>query len=169
MSDLVNGHVYMLHFSEPVGGDSTRGKAQHYVGWTNRDPQDRLDYHIKGFGSPLVEEAVKQGVHIDMVWAIPGTKNDERAIKDSKNARAFCPICRPEYLAAKKRRRALAEGSQEPLEASSGAAAGKDPISVPEPSRAVRSDAVSLLSRVAANTRCRDKLRAALTSEGIPA
>lgn len=89
MSDEV-GTIYLLHFTPPVR------HAIHYVGWTRGDdPAPRVSQHLARQGSPLVAAAVRAGCSIELVLTRPGTRRDERALKDRKNARALCPLCLP--------------------------------------------------------------------------
>lgn len=86
----VQGTVYLLHFSEPVGTD--RQQAQHYIGWTSREPEERLAEHLAGRGCPLVHHAARQGsVVVVRTWK--GSRHLERKIKNRKNAPALCPCC----------------------------------------------------------------------------
>jgi hypothetical protein len=86
---VIDGTVYLLHFSAPVG------HAQHYVGWTaGLDPQPRFQRHLAGRGSPLVRAALRAGT-VSLACHVPGTRADERVLKRRKNTRDYCPLCSP--------------------------------------------------------------------------
>lgn len=90
--------VYILHFGKPIGGESKRGKAQHYVGTTG-DFERRKGEHLNGrsSGSPLVKAAIEKGVEVEVaeVWQGEG-RNFEKKIKAHKRTKDFCPICKGE-------------------------------------------------------------------------
>jgi predicted GIY-YIG superfamily endonuclease len=87
--------VYILHFSEPIGGNSARGKAQHYVGYT-ADFERRKGEHLRqnSSGSPLVAAAIDKGVGVVVaqVWQEAG-RDLEKKIKRAKNTKKICPLC----------------------------------------------------------------------------
>lgn len=85
------GLIYILHF-EPA-----YAHAKHYVGFTERTVAERVGEHGGAQGSPLVRAARAAGSKVILVSARPGTRADERRIKDRKNTRSVCDRCRPDY------------------------------------------------------------------------
>jgi hypothetical protein len=81
------GTVYLIHFARPVA------HALHYLGWTSRTTDERLSDHFTGDGHVLVLRGRGEVVR---VW--PGTRHDERRLKNRKNSRELCPVCKPGYL-----------------------------------------------------------------------
>ena len=82
------GVIYMLHFDQPYK------HARHYVGWT-ADLLDRLARHARGTGARLVEVITQAGIGFTLVRVCEGTRDTERAIKNSGGAVRFCPFCTP--------------------------------------------------------------------------
>lgn len=85
----VQGTVYLLHFSRPLH------HAQHYLGWT-RDLFERGSAHQAGRGSPLVRAAIAAGIQVEVVRTWDGDRHLERQLKNRKNARRLCLVCRGE-------------------------------------------------------------------------
>ena len=79
--------VYLLHLTRPVG------HAKHYLGWSS-DIDKRVATHARGRGNPLVRAA--GGFELARVWE-GAQRDDERKLKDRKNLRGVCPVCRPGY------------------------------------------------------------------------
>ena len=98
------GTVYLLHFDEPIG------HSQHYLGWTSRRVQDRIQDHIDGTGAKLPALASELGVSPELVRTWDGTPHLEKALKVRKNSRGLCPICRPLRNAYERDRRASKRG-----------------------------------------------------------
>ena len=82
------GTVYLLHFSRPYY------HARHYLGFT-RDVEQRLRYHLRGRGSPLVRAALACGIEIFLAreWDHVTRRFERRVHNIGRNARG-CPICR---------------------------------------------------------------------------
>jgi predicted GIY-YIG superfamily endonuclease len=89
-AQLQPGVVYLLHFSRPISDKHT---AQHYAGWAYR-LDSRVNQHLKGRGARLTQVARERGITFEIAAAWPGDRNFERKIKNSKNLRRYCPICR---------------------------------------------------------------------------
>ena len=88
--DGVIGTVYLLHFDEPIGN------AQHYLGWTSKRVEDRVQKHIDGTGAALPREATRLGISPECVRTWDDEPiSKEKALKRRKNSRGLCPICRP--------------------------------------------------------------------------
>lgn len=84
----IPGYIYLLHFDPPYD------RARHYAGWSEDNLPGRMLRHYEGRGSPLVAAAVNAGCTIRLVRVWRGTRYDERALKNRKNHRMFCPVCR---------------------------------------------------------------------------
>lgn len=83
--------IYILHF------DPAYEHAKHYIGFTTRTPEERVQEHGGHQGSPLVRAAKAAGSTVTLVSEFPGTRADERDLKDRKNTRGLCPRCKPTY------------------------------------------------------------------------
>lgn len=103
------GTVYLLHFDEALC------HAQHYIGWAKGSYMDRVNVHLDGNGARIVAAAVARGIHVEVVKVWPGHDRDfERKLKNRKNARGLCPVCKPAYneRAAAKMRQARSVDTQ---------------------------------------------------------
>lgn len=84
--------VYLLHFDKPISDKHT---CQHYIGFAN-DLEVRVGYHRRGkSGVRLLEVAYERGIGfvVARTWE-EGTKLLERELKNRKDARTLCPVCR---------------------------------------------------------------------------
>lgn len=87
--------VYLLHFERPVS------HAGHYLGFTDRAVDERLQEHVSGRGSPLVLAAAQLGyVRVVRVWDGAG-RETERQMKNRSQLAEYCPTCRAAFLARK--------------------------------------------------------------------
>jgi hypothetical protein len=87
------GTVYTLHFDRRIGADGRNG-AQHYVGWARGDGQARIAHHRRGTsGVPLVEYAIRQGIGFMVADLRPGTRSDERRLKNRGHHDQRCTVC----------------------------------------------------------------------------
>lgn len=98
MSEI--GTIYVFHFSKPYR------HARHYIGWT-RNLKYRWMHHRNGNGSPLLKAVMQDGGEPILVKKLTGDRNLERKIKNLKNPRNFCPVCKKgkpmgEYLSVKR-------------------------------------------------------------------
>ena len=86
------GYLYLIHFDKPVA------HAQHYLGYTT-DLDKRFKRHAKLDGARLVRAAIQNGAECTVVrlWR-NADKNFERKLKNRKNHRALCPICKGEKV-----------------------------------------------------------------------
>jgi hypothetical protein len=66
--DGVTGTVYVLHLQPAYR------HAQHYIGWTAGDVDERLAIHLQGAGSPLIRAAVAAGVTAHIAATLPGSR-----------------------------------------------------------------------------------------------
>jgi hypothetical protein len=90
------GIIYLLHFERPIGDlANPRAQARHYIGFTQnkRTLVQRLEHHREGRGSRLVHAVVRAGIPFEVARTWPGTRDDERRLKNQKNARRLCPAC----------------------------------------------------------------------------
>ena len=87
------GTIYLLHFSGELNPNgSPRNRAKHYVGWY-RDPS-RLNYHANGTsGVAIVNAFLARGYGFEVARQRPGTKADERRIKNAGGQARYCPLC----------------------------------------------------------------------------
>lgn len=86
--------VYLIHFSRPMANGH---HPQHYLGYTPRDPVERLQDHIEGRNRParILQAALEEGITLEIsrVWA-NGTPQDEKELKAKKRGFAgICPAC----------------------------------------------------------------------------
>ena len=85
--------VYLFHLGRPFK------HAQHYIGWSQYIPR-RIWHQRQGSGSRFCAAAVGLGIKLKLVrvWTAEGenTRTFERRLKNQKNARRLCPICRKE-------------------------------------------------------------------------
>lgn len=77
------GTIYVIVFDPPVSG-----RIRTYTGWA-RNLEGRFHYHLMGKGAALTAEAVRQGVSMRIAWTAPGTRADERRLKNRKNMPKF--------------------------------------------------------------------------------
>lgn len=82
----VPGTVYVLHFH------SAYHHARHYTGWTANLPARLRDHH-RGAGARLMEVITQAGISWSVARTIPGTRSDERKLKNSHNVKRVCPMC----------------------------------------------------------------------------
>jgi len=82
------GVIYMLHFSGPFG------HARHYVGWA-RHLEARLAHHGTNGGARLMWHVRQAGLTWVLARSRPGTRDDERKIKNAGGATRYCPVCSP--------------------------------------------------------------------------
>ena len=87
MAKDIVGQIYLIHFDEPINPEHP---ARHYLGWA-LDWQERFKNH----NARLMQVARERGItcHVVRVWE--GTRNDERRLKNRKNAPCLCPHCSP--------------------------------------------------------------------------
>lgn len=89
------GTVYLIHFDEPIGGESPRGKAQHYLGWSSKPVIQRLKRHASARGARIMSACKEKGVAWRLVRTWEGPRALERRLKDQHNGPRLCPICNP--------------------------------------------------------------------------
>jgi predicted GIY-YIG superfamily endonuclease len=87
------GTIYLIHFDKPIGNLSHNlSQANHYLGWTS-DLEKRLNRHSIGQGSSIMRFVQQSGIGWKVVREWQGTRDDERAMKNQKNAKRYCPVC----------------------------------------------------------------------------
>lgn len=84
----MTGVVYLIHFDVPLH------HARHYIGFCRSYAglETRFEYHSRGQGSRLLR-AVGTGWKLVRLWK--GSRDDERRLKNRKEAPALCPVCSP--------------------------------------------------------------------------
>jgi hypothetical protein len=84
--------IYLIHFDNPFH------HARHYIGFCEDGNIDsRLARHKAGNGSRLIRALNKAGIDYSIVRIWPdGDRNMERKLKNQKNSKRFCPVCREE-------------------------------------------------------------------------
>lgn len=80
------GFVYIIQFASPLG--NARHSATYYVGWA-RNVEARLRHHRNGRGAAITRAAAANGIGMEIVFSMPGTRADERRIKNQKNTRRW--------------------------------------------------------------------------------
>ena len=98
MGRAINGTIYLLHFA------SKYRHAGHYLGWAD-DLAARLEQHATGRGARLTSVIQAAGIGFECVRTWPGTRRNERKLKNRRCAPLLCPVCYEERAA---RRRELA-------------------------------------------------------------
>lgn len=95
MYDPIEGTIYLLCF------DRRLAHAKHYIGWTS-DLDQRLGLHAKGqSGAKLMEAVHAAGIGFQCSRTWTGTRNDERKLKNRRDAMRMCPLCHPKKKAKK--------------------------------------------------------------------
>src|SRR5262245_43305093 len=84
---MKQGTIYLLHFSEPYK------HAKLYVGFTE-DLAARLEAHATGQGARLMEVITQAGISFQLARTWTGSREDERRIKNRKEAPRLCPVCK---------------------------------------------------------------------------
>ena len=83
--------IYLLHYDRPLH------HAQHYLGSCD-DPQ-RIQSHGNGTSRARLPQVFCQlGVQFVVARTWEGGRTGERKLKNQKNARVLCPICRTRKL-----------------------------------------------------------------------
>ena len=82
----MTGEVYILHLDSPLA------HARHYVGWARRLEQ-RIEHHHQGTGARLLQVCNERGISYRLATHFPGTRRDERRLKNQKNTARYCPVC----------------------------------------------------------------------------
>jgi predicted GIY-YIG superfamily endonuclease len=86
----LTGTAYLFHFAEKYA------HAQHYLGFAEV-LENRLAEHFQGRGSRLTQVVTSAGIKIECVRTWENvTRSDERKLKNRRDARALCPICKAE-------------------------------------------------------------------------
>jgi predicted GIY-YIG superfamily endonuclease len=89
--------VYLLHFAAPISPAHT---TQHYLGYAD-DVDARLREHAAGRGARLTQVARDRGIAWRLVRTWAGyTRDQERSLKNQRNAPRLCPICRAQRALA---------------------------------------------------------------------
>lgn len=96
------GTVYLIHLDTPIS------HAQHYIGWSMAF-QKRFEHHLNGTGAKFLAEAVRRKISFSVVrkWT-NADGHFERKLKNRKNARHLCPVCKPDKLESERFQRKMA-------------------------------------------------------------
>lgn len=89
-------YVFLLHFDRPVNAERP---ARHYLEFTSRRIEDRVNDHRSGFEYrtvPIMWAAYQRGIGFTVarVWS-NATKADEKRLRDLHDNPALCPLCNP--------------------------------------------------------------------------
>ena len=95
----MTGTVYLLHFEQPVG--SEKHSAKHYVGYTTRDVEERLEEHRatkwqptgECNGAHLIGAANYHNIPFHLAKTWKGGRSLERKLKKTKKLKNYCPFC----------------------------------------------------------------------------
>ncbi len=84
--------VYLIHF------DKRYKHALHYLGFVERDLEQRLERHRKGIGSKLLKAVNEAGIGWSVVKTWPdGTRDFERKLKNRGSHCRICQICKTSH------------------------------------------------------------------------
>jgi predicted GIY-YIG superfamily endonuclease len=79
--------IYLLHFSHAYH------HAQHYLGYADNVDR-RVAEHLQGTGARLTQVVLNVGITFKVVRTWEGGRDKERTLKNQKNGRRLCPVCR---------------------------------------------------------------------------
>lgn len=81
----------MIYLIEFPGIGSERHRARYYIGFCQHDPAARLEEHRSGRGARITAAAAQQHgqAAVRLVWAMEGTRKDERQLKRQRNHKRF--------------------------------------------------------------------------------
>lgn len=85
------GTVYLIHLDTPIAGH-----AQHYIGWA-KHLEARIAHHRAKTGARLLQVAVELHINFEVVATWEGDRHFERKLKNRKNARRICPVCKKKH------------------------------------------------------------------------
>lgn len=87
--------IYLIHFDVPYK------RVSHYIGFTSKKTvKQRMNYHRKGLGSRLMKAVTEAGINWQVVRTWPGgTRTEERQMKNQKNHKRLCPVCKAKPIA----------------------------------------------------------------------
>jgi predicted GIY-YIG superfamily endonuclease len=106
----MQGFIYLLHLSRPLGRPRSAAKraeyglpprvgpytphAQHYLGFTP-ELAARLNAHRTGKtrAAKFIQAACAQGISFTLARVWRGTPQDEKRLKRYKNSPQLCPFC----------------------------------------------------------------------------
>jgi hypothetical protein len=96
------GHVYLLHFDEPIGNDGNQGRnrAQHYWGhaapgrlFTRLEAERTEDKWPNGSAAAILANLRERGIGWHVADLLPGSYADEQRYKRRGHAAGHCPTC----------------------------------------------------------------------------
>ena len=86
--------IYILHFDEPLK------HARHYCGYAYsfESLEVRIKLHARGAAPPqgarLTQVLHQSGIGFTLARILPGDRNEERRLKNTRNIPKYCPMCR---------------------------------------------------------------------------
>lgn len=87
--------IYIIHFEQPLA------HARHYIGYVDGNESDvanRLQEHRAGWGARILAECNRRGIRYDVVATRPGSRTEERRLKNFHKGSQICPICSPKSM-----------------------------------------------------------------------
>jgi len=80
--------VYLIHFAQKLK------HAQHYIGFVEKDLEQRLEKHRSGNGAKILKALKEAGIpwEVVKVWE-DGDRTFERSLKNKKKSSCLCPTC----------------------------------------------------------------------------
>ena len=84
--------VYLVHFEEKLH------PAQHYIGFVDKNLEQRIEKHRSNKGAKLLIAVNNKGIlwKVVRVWE-GGDRELECRLKNCKKSRCFCPVCRQHH------------------------------------------------------------------------
>lgn len=81
--------VYLIHFSTPYK------QAQHYLGYTHCDLDERIAAHRENRGARLLQVVNDAGIAWEVVRVWMGAGREvEQKYKRAQHNKRLCPVCR---------------------------------------------------------------------------
>lgn len=80
------GFIYVLKLDKPL--NNTLRDAWFYIGFA-LNVEGRFFHHMNGTGASFTRAARAKGINLEVILTIPGTRAQERRIKNSKNILPF--------------------------------------------------------------------------------
>lgn len=87
------GTIYLIHFAQPLG--TGEQQARHYLGYTSRELEERLEEHRGGYGARLMAAVVRAGIAFEVVRTWVGDEVLEQRLKNLGGGARLCPTCSP--------------------------------------------------------------------------
>lgn len=82
------GFIYLLHFHTPYK------HAKHYLGYSEKNYEKRIEHHRRGTSKAKLMTAVKKaGISFDVALIIPNVDRAEEKRLKLRGKGRLCPIC----------------------------------------------------------------------------